>query len=78
MIAVVGSTGGMYGSSTSDAPPRQRALVRCAVVAVEDRIVPDVPNVPDVEREGSVGLSDDVVRKEIGVLSRPASGPGVG
>ena len=70
MIALVGSIGGMNGSSTSGAPLRHRALVRCTVA---EAAVPAVPAVPDVEREGSVGLSAGVVMKEIGVFRRPAS-----
>jgi hypothetical protein len=73
MIAVVGSTGGMYGSSTSGAPPRHRAPLRWMVAEPAVPTVLDVPDVPDVEREGSVGLSAGVEMKEIGVLSRPAS-----
>jgi hypothetical protein len=70
MMAVVGSTGGMYGRSTSGAPLRHRAPVRWAVA---EAAVPTVPDVADVEREGSVGLSAGVVMKEIGVFRRPAS-----
>lgn len=76
-MAAVGSTGGMYGSSTSGAPLRQRALVRCAVVPLP---LPNGPTVPDdVERDGSVGSSvAAVMNGGNGVLSRPASGPGAG
>jgi hypothetical protein len=70
MMARVGSTGGMNGSSTSGAPLRHLEPVRCTVA---EPVVPAVPTVPDVDREGSVGLSAGVVMKEIGVFSRPAS-----
>ena len=77
MIALVGSTGAMNGSSTRGAPLRQRALVRWTVAPPW---LPNGPAVPaDVEREASVGRSDAVVMNGGNwVLSRPASGPGAG
>ena len=78
MIALVGSTGAMNGSSTRGAPLRQRALVRCSVMPLA---LPNGPTVPDdeVAREGSVGLSAGAAMNGGNdVLSPPASGPAGG